>query len=245
MNNQFAGEIAYFATEGRTNLTECLRLSLAAAREHGLSKLVIFTAQGEGVQLAIEERSSNSDLPHINLIAVTFPNGKLFKGPNNTPEARPIPEDRLSSFEAAGVKLVRARLPFDPIRANYEGHGVLGQDFSLIGNALTIFGGSMSLCVQATLMACDAGAVEPGEHVIAMSSDTSILLRAAPTERFLTDMVVREIICKPLFLGIARGEQVPPAFSEDQDSSEHEQPQLLEGDVYMPNIESNLPELEE
>ncbi len=65
----------------------------------------------------------------------------------------------------------------------------------------------MSLCVQAVLMASDAGFVELGEHVIAMTSDTSILVRSAGTERFLTDLIVREIICKPVLLTIGKSEK--------------------------------------
>lgn len=46
-------------------------------------------------------------------------------------------------------------------------------------------------------MACDAGAVEIGEHVVVMTSDTSLIVRAAPTAPLLTDLVVRQIVCKP------------------------------------------------
>jgi hypothetical protein len=57
-------------------------------------------------------------------------------------------------------------------------------------------------------MACDAGEVAMGEHAIAMSSDTCILVRSAPTDRLLTDFIVREIICKPLRLTIAKREKM-------------------------------------
>jgi hypothetical protein len=87
------------------------------------------------------------------------------------------------------------------------GEGLLGQDFSLISNALRIFCGSMSLCVQAVLMASDAGHVNFAEHVIAMTADTSIVARAATTSRFLTDLIVREIICKPLLLTVGKSEK--------------------------------------
>ena len=56
-------------------------------------------------------------------------------------------------------------------------------------------------------MASDAGYVSFAEHVIAMTSDTSIIARAATTSRFLTDLIVREIICKPLLLTIGKGEK--------------------------------------
>jgi len=55
-------------------------------------------------------------------------------------------------------------------------------------------------------MACDGGGVELGEHVIALTSDTTILVRAAPTERFMADFIVREILCKPMNLTITKSE---------------------------------------
>ena len=117
-------------------------------------------------------------------------------------------------LEGHDVPVVRAHLPFDPIRSQHQGHGILGQDFSLIGNALRIFCGSMSLCVQAVLMASDAGHVDIGEHVLAMTSDTSILVRAAGTSRFLTDLIVREIICKPVLLTIGKSENAENVIAE-------------------------------
>jgi hypothetical protein len=67
-------------------------------------------------------------------------------------------------------------------------------------------------------MASDAGLVGLGEHVIAMTSDTSILVRAAATERFLTDLIVREIICKPVLLTIGKSEK-QSAIIEGKDES--------------------------
>ena len=65
----------------------------------------------------------------------------------------------------------------------------------------------MSLCVQAALIASDAGFISLGEHAICMTSDTAILVRTSPTQDFLTDFIVREILCKPIALTIVRHEQ--------------------------------------
>jgi hypothetical protein len=142
------------------------------------------------------------------LIAVTFPSQTQFSA--GEPSEHSISPDTERILSSRNVPVVRAHLPFDPIRTHYAGQGVLGQDFGLIGNALRIFGGSMSLCVQAVLMASDAGLVGLGEHVLAMTSDTSILVRAAATSRFLTDLIVREVICKPLFLTVGKAEKPSP-----------------------------------
>ena len=194
----FDHNTTYFWREGRVNLNDCLRISFEAAAKHAVRTIVIFTAVGEGVKAAHRDFISQDQFSHIKLVAVTFAHG------------HPHPQD-LSPQDADWMKeqnipLIRAHLPFDPIRAQYKAHGILGQDFGLLGNVLSIFGGSMSLAVQAVLMACDAGVVRKGEHVISLTSDTSILVRSAPTSDLLTDFLVREIFGKAVMFDISKNE---------------------------------------
>jgi hypothetical protein len=222
----FISNTTYFLQEGKENLDECIRLALEAAAEHGIRKVLVFTGAGEGLRKAEEVRGGHKRYQNICLVGVTFPQGKDF-----TSEELPhcISEVDTEWFKSKGVPIVRAHLPFDPIRANYVGRGVLAQDSSLIGNAIGIFGGGMSLCVQAALMACDAGEVAFGEHAIAVSADTAILVRCAPTARFLTDLVIREIICKPVFLSISKKEAL-----EDIEELPFDSSPLLEGEANNP-----------
>ena len=125
-------------------------------------------------------------------------------------------------MEDCHVPLIRAHLPFNPISAQYKNHGILGQDLTLIGNALSIFGGSMSLCVQAATMACDAGLLSLGDHVISMTSDTAVVVRTAPTEQLLTDFIVREVLCKPLYLTVGKSEEPPHLLLESPNDSSRE-----------------------
>ena len=215
MNAGFQYPTEYFLQEGKANLTSCLQATFAAALAHQISKIVIFTSAGRGISMALDEFRSQDRYSHIEMIAVTFPSQSQFSV--GDPAEHSIPNNLLRVFAERGVPVVRAHLPFDPIRPHYAGHGVLGQDFGLIGNALRIFGGSMSLCVQAVLMASDAGHLDLGEHVIAMTSDTSILVRAAGTSRFLTDLIVREIICKPVLLTIGKSENASVAIESGDD----------------------------
>jgi hypothetical protein len=63
--------------------------------------------------------------------------------------------------------------------------------------------------VQSVALACDAGYIDAGEHVISLTSDTAILATAAVTRRMLAQLIVREIICKPAILTIGRKEESP------------------------------------
>jgi len=203
----FVTSITYFLQEGRDNLRECLKIAFQAAKQHNVKKLVIFTARGEGIQLALSDFCSLDENQNVNLVAVTFPQGKEFTSEGKHLDVR-ISSEAEQAMVKAGVPIVRAHLPFDPIRPPFADRGVLAQDLSLVESALNIFGGSMSLCVQAVVLACDAGAIGLGEHVIAMTSDTAILVQAATTRLMLRELVIREILCKPAILSIGRNERL-------------------------------------
>ena len=186
-------------------MPECLKIAFHAAKQQNVEKIVIFTARGEGVQLALEKFCPLDEYQNIKLVAVTFPQGKEFTSQNKPLDVR-ISDEAERLMKEHSVPIVRAHLPFDPIAPPFKDRGVLAQDLSLVESALNIFGGGMSLCIQAVVLACDAGAIGLGEHVIAMTSDTSILVQAATTRRMLRELVVREILCKPAVLSIGRNE---------------------------------------
>ena len=208
MANYIQSEFTYFFHEGKENMEECVRASFEAAVRRNVNTLVIFTAKGEGPKLALQKFLVQPCYEHIKVIAVTFPYGQFFTNAKGERFQMEISHEDREIFKQGDIPIVRAHLPFDPIAAHHKNHGILGQDLTLIGNALSIFCGSMSLCVQAALMACDAGEVPLGEHVISLTSDTAILARISPTERLLTDFIVREIVCKPMGLTIARRERL-------------------------------------
>lgn len=224
VDRAFTTRITYFLQEGRDNLRECLNIAFAAAKQHNVGKIVIFTAKGEGVKLALDEFCSKPEFEGVSLVAVTFPQGKAFTDSKRRLIDVDISSDYSELFRSRGVPLVRAHLPFDPIAPPFKGRGVLGQDLSLVGDALNMFGGSMSLCVQAVVIACDAGAVKFGEHVIALTSDTAILAQATSTRRMLGEFVIREILCKPAVLSIGRKESADRVIGATSSTGKPELP---------------------
>lgn len=206
MQKQFTGQTVYFLQEGRENLLECLKLAFQAAKQQNVGTIVIFTAAGEGVRVALETFCVAPEYQQIKLVAVTFPSGKVFTDKSGQQLKVEIPAADAALFAERGIPIVRAHLPFDPITPYYKERGVLGQDLTLVGEALNMFGVSMALCVQAIALACDAGTVALGEHVISLTSDTAILAQASSTRRMLGEIVIREILCKPAVLTISRAE---------------------------------------
>jgi hypothetical protein len=213
---QFTAPITYFLQEGRDNLLECLRVAFRAAANHNIEKMIIFTAHGLGVTMALDEFTSTPEFTNVKLIAVTFPVGQPFSDAEGKPVDCVIGHELRRRFHEHSIPLLRAHMPFDPIATRSGDRGVLAHDLSLVESALDIFGGSMSLCVQAVMIACDAGEVEWGEHVIALTSDTAILAQAAPTRRMLTDLAVREVLCKPAVYNIGRGEKAENMLTESK-----------------------------
>jgi hypothetical protein len=204
---QFTLATTYFLQEGQENMRECLKIAFQVAKQQNISKVVIFTARGDGIRLALQEFCSLDEYKNIRPVAVTFPFGKHFTKPDGNVLRVAIEEADERLFRESSVPVIRAHMPFDPIAPlSYKQGGNLGQDLSLIGEALNIFGGSMSLCVQAILMACDAGAVGLGEHVIACTSDTAILAQGTCTRHMLGQLVIREVLCKPAVLTVGRKE---------------------------------------
>jgi hypothetical protein len=227
MTEAFKYPTEYFLQEGKENVSGCLEATFEAAIAHSIGKVVIFTSAGKGVKMAIDEYCSNERYSSVKVIAVTFPSQT--KLPAGDPSDYCIQGEMSDYLQDHHVPVVRAHLPFEPIRSHHKDDGLLGHDFSLISGALRIFCGGMSLCVQAVLMASDAGYIEFGEHVIAMTADTSILVRAATTSRFLTDLIVREIICKPVLLTIGKSEKAEPVLAKSLDEVQATSLNLTEG----------------
>jgi hypothetical protein len=224
MQRSFTAPITYFLQEGRENLEDCLKIAFQGAKQHGIGTIVIFTARGEGVRIAFERFQSQPEYSNIRLVAVTFAQGKEFTDSDKTPIKLDITKEDREEFTRRNIPIVKAHLPFDPITPLIWQTGTLGQDLNLVGSALAIFGGSMSLCIQAVVVACDAGEIGIGEPVVALTSDTAILVQATSTRRMLSELIVREILCKPAILSIGRAERMDSVLEKPQ-------PEELTGEI--------------
>jgi len=206
MEKHFSAPTTYFLQEGRENLDECLRVSFQAAKHQNINTIVIFTAKGDGIKKALVEYIAQAEYAHIRLVGVSFPAGKVFRGADDQSFTVEIsPEEKLL-FAEKQIPIVKAHFPFDGLRSAGNDPGPLARDLRLIADALNMFSGSMSLCVQSVTLACDAGHVQIGENIIAMTADTSILATATVTRNMLAHLVIREVLCKPVIMTIAHKE---------------------------------------
>jgi hypothetical protein len=99
-------------------------------------------------------------------------------------------------LQALGVEFVSAHLPFKGIHDGRD----RSSEWSRVAEAFGILGGGFALCVQAVLVATDAGAVQSGERVAVAAADTAFAAIACRTDAFLSPIdgiLIEHIICRP------------------------------------------------
>lgn len=211
----------YFGEEGRASMKECIHRSAEWAVEHALETLVIFTGTGEGPYYAAKELLVRERFATLRVVAVTPPSGRPYRQNPGDPDSplirsgiNPTMRDEL---EQLGVSVVSAHLPFKEM---YDGKERTSE-WTRVLEAFGVLGGGFALCVQASLVACDAGFVDHGQRVIALSADTAFVVRASRTESFLAPLdglLIEHIICRPARYTISK--RLHEAFASPPVTSE-------------------------
>jgi hypothetical protein len=205
----------YVQGEGRASLDPCMRATFAHCRKYGIKAIVMYTANGLGPCLAVERYLNDPEYSWIRLVAVTPPAQRRYIADPRDPEKNTVRsgvfgESRVL-LDEANVPIVSARLPFRAVVGHPTSEGTAPEGttdpMQLVDRAFGILGGGLSLCVQAAMIACDAGYVAPGEKIATMTADTAIVVLASHTEMFLsprTGLLVEHIICRPLLYDISK-----------------------------------------
>jgi hypothetical protein len=220
---------SYFLAEGRVNLRECVRLSFVRATQASIRTIVMFTLNGEGVELACNEFLGDPTYRNQRVVAVSYPFGAVPSA------ALQMTEARMELFTKFSIPLLRATSPIDDVPVPNS------RQNNMIRKTLEIFSGGTALCVWAILAACDAGAVPYGEHVIGCCGDTSILAKATPSAQFLSSFAVREIVCKPLIHDISKGESLAEEINADVLVERNKGKQLVVHPQLPRGVEGNQP----
>jgi hypothetical protein len=201
-------QVEYFETEGRKHWSSVKKAALDRCTKLGLRKAIVFT--GDGV--AARDAASEFAKLGVQLIAVSFCAGHSAMTEDGKKVVTTVSQEIREALKARGCLFLQGTRPFEAI--------VLPDcddvKLTTLRETLGLFSGGMSLCVEAVLMAADAGLVSPGEDVVAMSGDTAIVARAS-TKAWLFapwGLQVREIICKPRSLTLTKREET--AITDDK-----------------------------
>ena len=177
-------KITYFEVPGRRNTEETLRLAGERAKERGIRKIVLASTTGDVARLAAERFAGMG----ISLIVVPHQYGFT--------ETQRFPAELVKKLEAQGH-----HVHFGTMLFHTDGFYGVGAPEAMAMILRTICQG-MKVCVETVLMATDAGLVERGEEVVAISgtargADTAVVALASSTTQ-LQDLHITEILCKPL-----------------------------------------------
>jgi hypothetical protein len=212
--------------EGTMNLPATVAEVAKVVRKQEIDFVAVFSSLGNGA-LMLSDLVDES----IRIVAVTFPAGTTAQSGEDRVLLGIPSAERRRELAARNISIVQGTMPlrgFDEVRGP--------ESVGYIRRTLEMFGGSLSLCVQAVLMACDAGAIMPGSRCISMTSDTAAIFRAEHAHRLLaasSKFAVEHIICKPLRYSVTRPavameEPARPKIAESVDAPRAIEPSVAD-----------------
>lgn len=181
-----------FASPGKENTPEVLRIVKERAEQLGIKKILVSSTTGVTALAAVEA------LKGLQVIIVTHETGL------GEPNMNEFPEDIRRQIQEKGGTVITVTHAFGGLsmamRKKFNTH-VIGD---IIANTLRIFGQGMKVACEIILMAADAGVVRTDEQVISMGGtnsgvDTAIVCKPVNAQRFF-DLRIQEILCKPHFV---------------------------------------------
>jgi hypothetical protein len=177
-------KIVYFEDPGEDNTEDTLRLAAEEARIRGTRKVVLASTRGDTARLAAARFAGTG----VQLVVVPHQYGFT--------QSQRFPAELIEQLERQGH-----RVHFGTMLFHTDGFYGSGAPEAMAMILRTICQG-MKVCVETVLMAADAGLVESGEEVIAVSgtaqgADTAVVAIASTSTR-LHELHITEILCKPL-----------------------------------------------
>jgi hypothetical protein len=180
--------VTYFEKRGKGNTDETLLLAKKRALELGIKNIVVASTHGFSAIKAAEIFKGSG----VQVIAVSI-------SPTFDDEGWKMSPDERKKVENAGVKvLTTLHALADGVPEGLYGETTPG---SVVAYTLRMFSQGMKVAVEISMMALEAGMVEPGEEIVAIGgtdegADTAIV--AQPSfARKVKEFKICEILCKP------------------------------------------------
>lgn len=202
----------YFPGEGKGFMEECIRAAFDACIALSVRTAVIFTATGEGPLFALRELLTKPEYAFISVVAITPPVGRVYRADPRRDDSPlvtiGIPDEVYQTLAEAGIPVHSAHLPFKGFMIGGEPPA---SEWSRVEQAYGVLGGGFALCLQSVMVACDAGYVDVGDEVVAITADTAVVAIASRTESFLsstTGILVPHIVCRPFRYDISKAQHL-------------------------------------
>jgi hypothetical protein len=177
----------YFETPGKHNTQETLRLAVEAAKENGITHIVVASNTGE------------TALPllgcGLQVVCVSHAYGFMEKGKNE------LSAETRARLEGGGIRVCTAAHVLSGAERGISKRLGGAYPAELIAHTLRMLGAGVKVCVECAVMALDAGLIPYGEKIVAIAgtksgADTAMILTPGYASDIL-DTYINEIICKP------------------------------------------------
>jgi hypothetical protein len=200
----YSGTTFYYYSEGKINLDRTVELVNKRLNQTKIKKAIVFTADGIGAQ----KLKQIIKRKNVEIIAVTFPYRQPFHTNDNLGNRKEFfagtsKKTVCNELRQSGITLVQGVMPLQDIPIPNGLHS--DTKIQTINSTLSLFSGGLKLCIEAILMASDAGYIEQGEETIAFSADTAIIATGCRKEWLfhpIEGLEIKEFICKPRKLSI-------------------------------------------
>jgi len=185
------GRIVYFATPGRENTEEVLRIVKVRAEELDIKTIIVASTTGDTAVKATKFFQGNR------VVAVSHSTGL------REPNAQEFSEENKRKVESSGGVVLTATHAFSGLSSAMRKKFNMYLFEEVVANTLRVFGQGMKVACEITIMAADAGLVRTDEDVIAIGgtnvgADIALVLRPVNSQDFF-GLRVKEILCKPHF----------------------------------------------
>ena len=179
----------YFERLGKGNTETLLKIAKEYADSTGVKDIVVASTWGE------TGAAASKLFKGYNVVVVTHHTG--FSEPN----VQQLREENRREILGNGARIFTGTHALSGAeRAVRKKFGTM-QPLELMANTLRLMGEGTKVCVEATLMAADAGHIPVDRDIIAIAgtsrgADTALLIKPANSTRFF-DLKIREVIAKP------------------------------------------------
>ena len=186
----------YFDKAGNQNTDAVLAAAKKRAEELGIKTIVVASSTGRTALKAMELFKG------FNVVIVSHVTG--FRGVNT----QEFTEENRKLLESKGIPVVTMTHAFGGVSKAMKYKFDMIDIGDIIANSLYIFGQGVKVCCEVVMMAADAGKIKVNEDVISVGgtgksggADAAAVITAVNSQYFF-DMVVKEVICKPLSYGV-------------------------------------------
>jgi len=183
----------YFKTPGPENTGETVKIAVSAAKERGISHIVVTSGSGATAFALMEEVKKQAFIGRVVCVSSVY--GSREKGKND------MPDENRELLEKQGVRVCTAAHILSGAERSLSRKFQGAYPVEIIAHTLRMFSQGTKVCVEVAVMALDAGLIPYGKPVIALGgtgrgADTAMILSPGYTSSIL-DTKIHEILCKP------------------------------------------------